>query len=176
MTQPKTARIIGLGSYLPERILDNRELERIVETSDEWIVTRTGMRERRIAALDEFTSDLGAKAAERALQSCGLDAGSIDMILVATMTPDHISPSTANLIQAKIKADNAASMDIQAACTGFLYGLSLAKAYIESGMYRHILVIAAEKCQLLWIIKTGQRAFFLEMEQELPLWHHRVKG
>lgn len=145
MTDQKRARIIGLGSYLPEKILNNQELERIVETSDEWIVTRTGMRERRIAASDEFPSDMGSKAALQALQSSGVDPASIDMILVATMSPDYISPSTANLIQANLKAEKAASMDIQAACSGFLYGLSLAKAYVESGMYQRVLVVAAEK-------------------------------
>lgn len=145
MAEQKIARIIGLGSYLPEKILNNQDLEKLVETSDEWIVSRTGMRERRIAAADEFPADMGAKAAQQALQSCGVDPANIDMIIVATMTPDYISPSTANLIQAKLKADNAASMDIQAACTGFLYGISLAKAYVESGMYRYVLVIATEK-------------------------------
>lgn len=145
MADHKTARIIGLGSYLPERVLNNQELERMVETSDEWIVSRTGMRERRLAAGDEFPSDMGAKAAEQALQSGGIDAASIDMIIVATMSPDYISPSTANLIQAKLHAEKAASMDIQAACTGFIYALSLAKAYVESGIYRFVLVIAAEK-------------------------------
>lgn len=145
MTDQGTARIIGLGSYLPEKVLTNQELERMVETSDEWIVSRTGMRERRLAAKDEFPSDMGAKAASQALQSSGVDAASIDMIIVATMSPDYISPSTANLIQAKLHAEKAASMDIQAACTGFIYALSLAKAYVESGIYRFVLVIAAEK-------------------------------
>jgi 3-oxoacyl-[acyl-carrier-protein] synthase-3 len=145
MADRHIARIIGLGSYLPAKILTNQELEQMVETSDEWIVSRTGMHERRIAATDEYTSDMGAQAAEQALRSCGLDSNEIDMILVATMSPDYISPSTANLIQSKIKAEKAAAMDIQAACTGFLYALSIAKAYIESGCFRHVLVIAAEK-------------------------------
>src|SRR5262245_30674460 len=111
MAKQVTARIIGLGSYLPKRILTNRELEEMVETSDEWIVSRTGMKERRLAASDEFPSDMGAQAALRVLDICGVDPGEIDMILVATMTPDYISPSTANLIQAKIKAEKAAAMD-----------------------------------------------------------------
>ena len=132
MTNRKTARIVGLGSYLPKRILTNQDLEKLVDTNDEWIFSRTGMRERRIAAADEFPSDMGAKAARQALQSAGMNADSVEMILVATMSPDYISPSTANLIQAKLQANQAASMDIQAACTGFLYGLSLAKAYVES--------------------------------------------
>lgn len=139
------ARLIGLGTYLPERVLTNQELEKMVDTSDEWIVSRTGMRERRLAAADEFPSDMGAKAAQQALHTCGLESNTIEMILVATMSPDYLSPSTANLIQAKIQAEKAASMDIQAACSGFLYALSIAKAYIESGLYRYILVVATEK-------------------------------
>ena len=110
-----------------------------------WIISRTGMHERRIAAADEFPSDMGAQAARQALQACDVYPKEIDMILVATMSPDYISPSTANLIQAKIQAEHAASMDIQAACTGFLYALSIAKAYVESGIYRYVLVIATEK-------------------------------
>jgi 3-oxoacyl-[acyl-carrier-protein] synthase-3 len=141
----KVARIIGLGSYLPEKVVDNLALEKMVDTSDEWIVSRTGMRERRMAAPDEFPSDMGTQAAEKALQSCGLDAAAIDMILVASMSPDYMSPSTANLIQAKLKADRAAALDVQAACTGFLYALSIAKVYVESGTYQHVLVVAAEK-------------------------------
>lgn len=139
------ARITGLGSYLPEKILSNQDLERMVETNDEWIVSRTGIRERRIADTNEFPSDMGAQAAEEALASSKVTAGEIDFILVASMSPDYISPSTASLIQAKLGADRAAACDIQAACTGFLYGLSVAKAFVESGTYRHVLVIASEK-------------------------------
>lgn len=145
MADQRTARIIGLGSYLPERVLSNQELEQMVETSDEWIVSRTGMRERRVAAVDEFPSDMGAKAAQQALQACRMSPQEIDMILVATMSPDYLSPSTANLIQAKLQATRAASMDVQAACTGFLYVLSIAKAYVESGLYEHVLVVGTEK-------------------------------
>ncbi len=139
------ACIIGLGSYLPQRVLTNQELEQMVDTSDEWIISRTGMRERRIAAVDEFPSDMGAKAAVIALKSAGLNAEDVEMIVVASMSPDYISPSTANLIQAKINADKAAAMDIQAACTGFLYALSTARAFVEAGYYRNVLVIATEK-------------------------------
>jgi 3-oxoacyl-[acyl-carrier-protein] synthase-3 len=143
--EKKIARITGFGSYLPEKVLTNQDLESVVETSDEWIVSRTGMHERRIASKDEFPSEMGAKAALHSLHSSGLDPASVDMIIVATMTPDYISPSTASLIQAEIQAKNAACMDIQAACTGFLYGLSTAKAFIESGLYQNVLVIASEK-------------------------------
>ncbi|WP_249274840.1 beta-ketoacyl-ACP synthase III [Candidatus Protochlamydia amoebophila] len=139
------ARITGVGSYLPERVLSNQDLEKMVETSDDWIVSRTGIRERRLADAKEFPSDMGTYAAQKALKNANLKAEQIDMILVATMSPDYISPSTANLIQAHLGASKAAAMDIQAACTGFLYGLSVAKAYIESNMYRHVLVIATEK-------------------------------
>lgn len=145
MGNRKVARIVGVGCYLPERILTNQDLEKLVDTSDEWIFSRTGMRERRLAGPNEFPSDMGAKAAIEALRSSGIKAEEIEMILVATMTPDYISPSTANLIQAKLNAKHAAACDIQAACTGYIYALSLAKAYIESGMYQTVLVVATEK-------------------------------
>ena len=139
------AKIIGFGAYLPEKILSNQDLEKIVETSDEWITSRTGMKERRLAASDEFTSDMGYEAAKKALDDSGIKAEDIDLILVATLTPDYIFPSTACLIQEKIGAVSAAAMDVQAACTGYIYALSVAKAYIESGMYNNILIVAAEK-------------------------------
>jgi 3-oxoacyl-[acyl-carrier-protein] synthase III len=141
----KKACIIGLGSYLPERVLSNSDLEKMVDTTNEWIISRTGITERRLAREDEFPSDMGFFAATKAIESCGINPLEIDLILVATMTPDYISPSTASFIQAKLGAVNAAAFDIQAACSGFIYGLSIAKAYIESGMYRHVLFIASEK-------------------------------
>lgn len=141
----RQAKIIGTGSYLPEKVLTNQDLEKIVDTNDEWIVTRTGMKERRIAASDEFTSHMGIKAANLALAKANLPAEEIDFILVATLTPDYTFPSTACLIQSAIGAKKAAGADVQAACTGFLYLLSMAKSYIESGLYKNILVIAAEK-------------------------------
>ncbi|MCH9626601.1 MAG: 3-oxoacyl-[acyl-carrier-protein] synthase 3 [Chlamydiales bacterium] len=140
-----TARIIGTGSYLPERVLSNRDLEALVETSDEWIVSRTGMRERRLAAKDEFTSDMGVKAAKKALENAGKQSHEIDLILVATISPDYIFPSTASLVQSGLNAPQAAAMDFQAACTGYLYGLAMAKGFIESGLYKNILLIASEK-------------------------------
>ena len=143
-SHPK-ARIVGTGSFLPQRVLTNQDLEKMVETSDEWIVSRTGMKERRIAGPDEPPSAMGIEAAKKALAESKVPVEEIDMILVATMTPDYITPSTAALVQAKLGASNAAALDIQAACTGFLYGLSIAKAYIESGLYRHVLVVATEK-------------------------------
>lgn len=139
------ARIRGTGCYLPERILSNKDLEKMVDTSDEWILTRTGMKERRIAKQDEFTSDMAFEAATRALESAQILPEQIDLILVATLTPDYVFPSTACLLQSKLKASYAAAVDIQAACTGYLYGLSQAKAYIESGIYQNVLLIASEK-------------------------------
>jgi 3-oxoacyl-[acyl-carrier-protein] synthase-3 len=139
------AKIIGTGSYLPERVLTNSDLEQMVETSDEWIVTRTGMKERRIAREDEFSSTMGAEAAKRAMESARISPEEIDYILVATCTPDYIFPSTACLIQHAIGAKNAVGADMQAACTGYLYILSMAKAFIEAGAYKNILLIAAEK-------------------------------
>ncbi len=139
------AKIIGTGSYLPKRVLSNQDLEKIVETTDDWIVTRTGMKERRIAREDEFTSDMGADAARAALDDAGMSAEEIDFILVATMTPDYMCPSTSCLIQKAIGATKAASMDVGAACTGFLYVLATAKAFVETGLAKNVLVIASEK-------------------------------
>lgn len=140
----KRARIVGLGSYVPPYVLTNQELETLVDTQDEWIVTRTGIKERRIAK-GESPSDMGQKAALKALERAKVDPQEIDLILVCTMTPDYLCPSTAALIQKKINAKKAAAFDIQAACTGFLYGLSVAKAYIESALYKNVLIVATEK-------------------------------
>jgi 3-oxoacyl-[acyl-carrier-protein] synthase-3 len=145
MTGLLKARIIGTGSYLPERVLSNKDLSQMVDTSDEWIVSRTGMKERRLARKDEFTSDMGYEAALKALEAARVSPEEIDLILFATLTPDYLFPSTACLIQSRLKAVNAGALDIQAACTGYVYGLSIAQAYIESGRYRTILVVASEK-------------------------------
>lgn len=145
MTKNIQATITGLGSYLPERILSNADLELMVETSNEWIFTRSGIEERRIAASDEFSSTMGTKAAEKALKQAGLTAGDIDAILVSSMTPDYLCPSTAALIQHELGAKKACALDIQAACSGFIYGLSIAKAWVESGAFRNVLLIATEK-------------------------------
>lgn len=145
MKNQATARIIGTGCYLPERILSNQDLEKMVETSDEWIFSRTGMKERRIAGPGEFTSDMGYEAAIRALEASKIAPEAIDLILVATLTSDYVFPSTSCLLQARLKAVNAAAVDIQAACTGYIYALSQAKAYIDSGLYQNILIVAAEK-------------------------------
>ncbi len=141
----RTVSIIGTGSYVPERVLANDELEKMVETSDEWIVTRTGIRERRIAAPGECTSDMAAKAARAAMEQAGVEAGEIDLIIVATVTPDMAFPSTACFVQKILGARRAACFDISAACSGFLYALEIAQQFITSHTYNTILVIGAEK-------------------------------
>ena len=145
LKKPLQARIIGLASYLPTRVLSNQDLEKLVDTSDEWILTRTGMRERRLASEEEFASTMAVEAAREALADAKLTIDEIDLILVATMTPDYISPSTAVLVQTLLRANEIPAMDLSAACTGFIYSLAIAKALIESGMYRNVLVIGAEK-------------------------------
>ncbi len=139
-----SAGIIGTGSYVPEKIITNEDLEKIVETSSEWIVTRTGIRERRIAGENEATSNLSTIAAQRALDDAGMDPKDLDMILVATVTPDMPFPSTACIVQSNIGAVNAAASDIEAACSGFLYALNVAQQFIATGFYKNILVIGGE--------------------------------
>lgn len=136
--------ILGTGKYVPEKVLTNQELEQMVETNDEWIVTRTGIRERRIAAPDQATSDLAYEASLRALASAGLSAEQLDLIIVATITPDMHFPSTACLLQEKLGAKQAAAFDLSAACSGFIYSLATATSMIKSGMYKHVLVVGAE--------------------------------
>jgi len=138
------AGIIGMGHAYPEGILTNADLEKIVDTNDEWITTRTGIKQRHKAAPDEYTSQFGVKAAQQALERAGLDATDIEIIICATTTPDQIMPSTGALIQAQIGATNAAGMDIFAACSGFLYGLTLVESMIRTGQIRYALVIGAE--------------------------------
>jgi 3-oxoacyl-[acyl-carrier-protein] synthase-3 len=138
------AAITGLGVYLPSKILTNDELATFVDTSDEWIVQRTGIHERRIAAPEESTYDMALKAAQQALASANLPGEQLDLVICATVTPEYIFPSTAALVQAEVGAHGAGAFDLEAACAGFVYGLSVAKAYITSGMARNILVIGAE--------------------------------
>ncbi|MEK7748054.1 MAG: beta-ketoacyl-ACP synthase III [Nitrospirota bacterium] len=141
------ASIIGTGAYAPETILTNHDLEQKIETSDQWIVERTGVRERRIAAKDQATSDLAVKAGEQALLNAGVLASELDLIIVATTTPDMFFPSTACLVLHKIAgggATNAAAFDLSAACSGFVYALSVGEQYILSGKYKKVLVIGAD--------------------------------
>ncbi|UOQ92826.1 ketoacyl-ACP synthase III [Halobacillus shinanisalinarum] len=139
------AGIIGTGHYVPEKVLTNQDLEKIVETSDEWIRTRTGIEERRIASDDMDTSDMAFHAAESALENAGVKAEELDMIVVATVTPDQPFPSVSNMLQNRLGAKHAASMDVGAACSGFMYGLITAKQFIENGAYKNILVVGVEK-------------------------------
>ncbi|MGC6565384.1 MAG: beta-ketoacyl-ACP synthase III [Akkermansiaceae bacterium] len=141
----KGVTIAGTGSYLPEKILTNKDLSKIVDTSDEWIVTRTGIKERRIAADDEFTSHLGSKAALKALEQADIAAEDVELIIVATITPDTLTPATACYVQQQIGANKAVAFDISAACSGFLYAMKLAKRLIESGAFANALIIGAEK-------------------------------
>lgn len=141
----KKASIIGTGMYAPERVLTNQELEKMVDTSDDWIVSRTGMKERRIAKDSESASDMGIEAAKKALEDAGKTAEDVDLILCATLTPDHLFPATACLIQKGLGANKAAAFDISAACSGFIYALATAKAFIAAGQYRTVLLIATEK-------------------------------
>jgi len=136
--------ISGIGSYLPSQILTNKDLEKIVDTTDEWIVTRTGIKQRYIAAKEQTTSDLAAKAALSAIEDAEISSDEIDMIIVATFTPDMMLPSTAAKVQKNIGAKNASAFDISAACSGFIYGLSIAQQFILSGAMKNILVVGAE--------------------------------
>ncbi|MCM8766101.1 MAG: ketoacyl-ACP synthase III [Candidatus Omnitrophica bacterium] len=137
--------IVGVGAYLPEKILTNYDLEKMVETSDEWIITRTGIKERRIASDQDAASDLGARAAEVALKDAGLTPEAIELLICATITPDMLFPSTACFIQRKIKAKNAVCFDISAACTGYIYALNIAEHFLKNGTYRNALVVGTEK-------------------------------
>ncbi len=141
----RTCSIAGVGSYVPERILTNADLEKMVETTDEWITTRTGIKERRIAAAGEFTSDLAAKAALRAMKMAGVTAEQIDLIIVASITPDMPFPNTACLVQQKIGARRIPAFDIEAACSGFIYALEVGQNFIMSHACETVLVIGAEK-------------------------------
>ncbi|MCA1062044.1 beta-ketoacyl-ACP synthase III [Rossellomorea sp. AcN35-11] len=137
--------IIGIGRYLPEKVVTNADLEKMVDTSDEWIRTRTGIEERRIADNDTDTSDMAYEASKTAIRDAGISPEEIDLILVATVTPDHPFPSVACLLQERLGAKKAAAMDLSAACAGFMYGMITAKQFIDNGAYKHVLVVGVEK-------------------------------
>jgi 3-oxoacyl-[acyl-carrier-protein] synthase-3 len=143
--QGRTCSIVAVGSYVPDRVLTNADLEQMVDTTDEWIFTRTGIRERRIASKHQVTSDLAAKAALRAMERAKITPDEIDLIILATITPDMPFPSTACVVQQKIGAFHAAAFDVQAACSGFIYGLEIGQQFIMTRTYETILVIGAEK-------------------------------
>ncbi len=142
--RPGRARLAALGAYVPDRVVTNADMERQVDTTDEWIVTRTGIRERRYAAPEQATSDLAVLAAGDVLRSAGLDAADVDLVIVPTCTPDHLFPSVAAMTAHRIGAVNAGAYDLQAACSGFIYGLAQATALVESGLARNALVVGAE--------------------------------
>jgi len=140
------AKFHSIGAYVPSKVLSNADLEKMVDTSDEWILKRTGISERRIAQRDEYTSDMATKASQIAIERAGLENGDIDLIVCATVTPDYFNmPATACIISDKLGIKNVQAFDISAACSGFVYALSVAKAFIESGMKKHVLIIGAEK-------------------------------
>jgi len=144
MNKLRPVGVIGTGKYVPEKILTNKDLEAIVETSDEWIVSRTGIQERHIAAPEQATSDLAYEAAIKALESAGMTAQDLDLIIVATVTPDMAFPSTACILQDKLGAKGAAAFDLSAACSGFVYGLATATSFIKTGIYNNALIIGAD--------------------------------
>jgi 3-oxoacyl-[acyl-carrier-protein] synthase-3 len=144
MNNLRPVGIIGTGKYVPEKILTNSDLEKMVDTNDEWIVSRTGIKERHIAAPDQATSDLAYEAAIRALESAGMKAEELDLIIVATVTPDSMFPSTACILQDKLGAKKAAAFDLSAACSGFVYSLATATNFIKTGMYNNALIIGAD--------------------------------
>ena len=136
--------IAGTGSYLPEKILTNADLVKMVDTTEEWILSRSGIKERRVAAPEEATSDLATIASKRALEAAGISPDEIELIIVATLTPDHLFPSTAGLVQRNLGASKAACFDLEAACTGFIYGLTVGDLFVSSGKFSKVLVIGSE--------------------------------
>ncbi|WP_263298724.1 ketoacyl-ACP synthase III [Planococcus sp. 4-30] len=171
------ARITAIGSYVPEKRLTNRRLEELVETNDEWIVQRTGIRERRIAADTEFTSDISIKAAENLMERYGKSLDDVDMIIVCTMTPDFKTPSVSALVQAKLGIKNTGAIDLNAACSGFTYGLHMANGLITAGLNKKILVIGAETFSKILdygdrstciLFGDGGGAVLVEYDEEKP--------
>lgn len=156
----RNVRISGTGSFVPETIYTNEYLETILPTNSEWIFKNLGIRERRIASKKEATSDLAWKAGEKAIQSAGLSKDDIDLIIVATATPDRQAPSTACIVQEKLKAFNAVAFDISAVCSGFLYGMSVASQYVASGVYENVLVIGADTFSKITDWKRRDAVFF----------------
>ena len=141
--------IVGWGFYVPDKVLTNADLEKMVDTTDEWITTRTGIKTRRIAPDGMAVSDMAAMAAQRALDKCGLSAKQIDVIIVATITPDMFFPSSACFVQSKIGAENAACFDVSAACSGFIYALELGRNFLCSKKYKNVMIIGAEKLSII---------------------------
>jgi len=156
----RNVKIIGTGSYVPEKVFTNQYLETIIETNDKWIQDNLGIKERRIAADDECTSDMAAKAAINAIENAGLTKNDIELIIVATATPDRLAPSTAAIVQDKIQAYNAVAFDISAVCSGFLYGMSVASQFIAAGVYDNVLVIGSDAFSKITDWKRRDAVFF----------------
>ncbi|MBN2583449.1 MAG: ketoacyl-ACP synthase III [Planctomycetes bacterium] len=145
MSLPRSVKIVGTGHYVPERIMTNDDFARLVDTSDEWITTRTGIKERRIAAENEATSDLAVAAAREALKDAGREPADVDLVIIATITPDHIFPATAALVQYKLGIPKCGGFDLEAACSGFVCGVAMARGAILAGICKRALVVGAEK-------------------------------
>lgn len=154
----KSVGIVGLGIYVPEKVMTNADWEKLVDTSDEWIRTRTGIQERRYAVEGQGTSDLGVEAAKKALEDAGMKPEEVELIILATCTPDYRAQNASSLIQVKLGAENAAAFDVSAACSGFIYALTVGKSMIQSGMYKNILVVAAESVSRLLNMKDRNTA------------------
>ena len=179
MTDLNTAVVAGTGAYLPEKILTNQDLEKSLDTSDAWITARTGIRERRIAAEEESASTMAAKAGKQALEAGGIGPEDVDMIIVATSSPDVLFPSTACFVQNELQAFGSAAYDVSAVCSGFIFGLSIAEQYLKTGRYEHILLIGSEVNSRIvdWsdratciLFGDGAGALLLNrVEQEKPL-------
>lgn len=169
------AKITAVGSYKPSKVLTNEDMEQLVETSDDWIISRTGIKERRIAADDEFTSDLCYEAIKNLEKKYNKDISDVDLIIVSTLTPDYRTPSVASYVQGRLGLENAAAIDVNAACAGFVYGINMANAYISSGMYNKIIVVAGEVLSKITdysdrntcvLFGDGAGAFLIENNEE----------
>lgn len=172
----RNVKIIGTGSFLPEKIYTNEYLETIVPTSSQWIFENLGIKERRIASEKEATSDLAWKAGENAIKNAGLTKDDIDLIIVATATPDRLAPSTACIVQDKLQAYNAVSFDISAVCSGFLFGMSVASQYIASGVYDNVLVIGADTFSRIVDWTRRDAVFFGDGAGAAVISHSNVNG
>ena len=169
------AKITAVGSYKPSKVLTNEDMEQLVETSDDWIISRTGIKERRIAADDEFTSDLCYEAIKNLEKKYNKDISDVDLIIVSTLTPDYRTSSVASYVQGRLGLENAAAIDVNAACAGFVYGINMANAYISSGMYNKIIVVAGEVLSKITdysdrntcvLFGDGAGAFLIENDEE----------
>ena len=167
----REVKITGTGSYLPEKVITNKYLESTIDTNADWIYENLGIKERRIAADNQATSDLASNAALNAIENAGLVVSDIDLIIVATATPDRLAPSTAAIVQDKIKAYNAVAFDIAAVCSGFLYGMSVASQYIATSVYDNVLVIGADTFSRITDWSRRDAVFFLVMVLEQQFFH-----